>query len=301
MTPTELFATAARLHDNGTEYALVSVVRAEAPTSARPGDKALVTRDGAIHGWVGGGCAQPAVIKTVRQALADGKARLIRIAPDAGGEREIGDVLEFGMVCHSGGTLELFVDPVLACPRLVIFGSSLAAVTLAQLAPRVGFAVSVVAPGAGTADFPDAQRVFDTDDAVALASQVAPRAYVVVATQGRRDLQALRAALALGPCYVALVASSRKAAVLKESLRAAGVDLEAVEAIVAPAGYPIAASTPEEIALSVLAAVVAQRRGTHPLAAEQAQATCCHSAAVEVQPATAVAAEATSASSCCGG
>src|SRR6266478_1313768 len=94
MTPTELFATAARLHDNGTEYALVSVVRAEAPTSARPGDKALVTGDGAIHGWIGGGCAQPAVIKTVRLALADGKARMIRIAPDAGSEREQGDVAE---------------------------------------------------------------------------------------------------------------------------------------------------------------------------------------------------------------
>jgi len=118
---------------------------------------------------------------------------MIRIAADAGSEREIGDVLEFGMACHSGGTLELFVDPVLPCPRLVIFGSSLVAVTLAQLAPRVGFAVSVVAPGVSTADFPDAQRVFNTDDAVALASQVARRAYVVVATQGRRDLQSASA------------------------------------------------------------------------------------------------------------
>jgi xanthine dehydrogenase accessory factor len=298
MTPTELFATAARLHDSGTEYALVSVVHAQSPTSARPGDKALVTGDGAIYGWIGGGCAQPAVIKTVRRALADGRARLIRIAPESGGEREIDDVLEFGMACHSGGALALFVDPVLPCPRLVIFGSSLVAVTLAQLAPRVGFAVSVASQGAKAVDFPDAQRVFDTDDPVALASQIAPHAYVVVATQGRRDLQALRAAVALGARYVAFVASSRKAMVLKESLRAGGVDLQALDAIVAPAGYPIAASTPEEIALSVLAAVVARRRGAHPAASQVTPATCCESAKVAPQLAPALAPA--SASPCCG-
>jgi len=269
MNSTQLLATAARLHDNGTEYALVSVVRAEAPASARPGDKALVTGDGAIHGWVGGGCAQPAVIKTARRALADGKARLIRIAPDFDGEREIGDVLEFGMACHSGGTLELFIDPVLPSPQLVIFGTSLVAGTLAQIAPRVGFVVTVAAQGALVADFPDAKHVFDTDDGATIASHVAPRAYVVVATQGRRDLQSLRAALALDACYVAFVASNRKAAVLKEALCAAGADRPAVEAIVAPAGYPIAASTPEEIALSVLAAVVARRRARGVLEVEQ--------------------------------
>lgn len=264
MNPIELYATAARLHEADTEYALVTVVRAEPPTSARPGDKALVTGDGVIRGWVGGGCAQPVVAKTVRRALADGKARLIRIAPSSDGERDLGDVLEFGMSCHSGGTLELFVDPVLPRPRLMIFGTSLAAVTLAQLAPRIGFAVNVAAHGAEAADFPDAEHVFDTDDAAQLAAQVAPRAYVVVATQGKRDLQALRAALALDARYVAFVASGRKAAVLKDSLRAAGADAAAVDAIVAPAGYPIAASTPEEIALSVLAAVVAERRREAP-------------------------------------
>jgi xanthine dehydrogenase accessory factor len=299
MTPRELFETAARLHGSGTEYALVSVVRTQSPTSARPGDKALVTGDGAIYGWIGGGCAQPAVIKTVRRALADGKARLIRIAAEPGGEREIGDVLEFGMACHSGGTLELFVDPVLPSPRLVIFGSSLVAVTLAQLAPRVGFTVSVAAQGAKAVDFPDAQQVFDADDAVALASQIAPHAYVVVATQGRRDLQALRAAVALGAAYVAFVSSDRKATVLKDSLRSAGVEESAVNAIVAPAGYPIAASTPEEIALSVLAAVVAHRRGAQALTAEPARGACCEATAVAPAPAPAMLAVASS-GSCCG-
>ncbi|HEX7156736.1 MAG TPA: XdhC family protein, partial [Burkholderiaceae bacterium] len=260
--PSNPIATAARLQESGVAFALVTVVRAEAPASAHPGDKAVVTADGSIHGWVGGGCAQPVVEKTVRQALADGRARLVRISPSAGGERDLGEVLEFGMACHSGGTLELFVDPVLPHPQLLVLGDSPVAQALARLAPHVGFAATVAAYGARGADFPSARRVLDTDDPEHLVAQALRGAYVVVATQGRRDLQALRAALALDARLISFVASARKASVLKESLRAAGADRAAVDSIVAPAGYPIAASTPEEIALSILAALVAHRRGT---------------------------------------
>ncbi len=256
-----VFDAARRLQQAGTPYALVSVVRALAPASARPGDKAVVTADGGLHGWVGGGCAQPAVTRTVRQALADGRARLIRIAPTADGhERDLGDVLEFGMACHSGGTLELFVDPVLPRARLVVIGASPVAESLAQLAPRVGFAVTLVAHEAQAAAFPDAETVIASDDPATAAPQVPAGAWVVVATQGRRDVQALRLALALQARQVSFVASARKAQVLKASLVAAGAAQDAVAAIVAPAGYPMAASTPEEIALSVLAAVVSHRR-----------------------------------------
>ena len=261
-TADTVFATAQRLQQAGTPYALVSVVRALAPASARPGDKAVVTADGQLHGWVGGGCAQPAVIRTVRQVLADGRARLIRISPaEEGHEKDLGDVLEFGMACHSGGTLELFVDPVLPHARLVVVGASPVARSLCQLAPRVGFAVTLIAHEADTAAYPDAQRVIANDDAASAAAQVAPGSWVVVATQGRRDVQALRLALALQARQVSFVASARKARVLKDSLVAAGSNAAAVEAIVAPAGYPMAATTPEEIALSVLAAVVSHRRG----------------------------------------
>ncbi|MBW4048740.1 MAG: XdhC family protein, partial [Proteobacteria bacterium] len=151
---------AARLQAQQQPFALVSVLRVQPPASARAGDKALVTADGTIHGWIGGGCAQPAVIKTVRQALADGRPRTIRIAPtDTTAERTLGDVLEFGMACHSGGTLELFIDPVLPAPHLMVLGDSPVARALAALAPRVGFSVSVVAEGATAADFPDAEQV----------------------------------------------------------------------------------------------------------------------------------------------
>jgi xanthine dehydrogenase accessory factor len=242
MSTTDVLSTAQRLQAEQQPFALVSVLRVMAPASAKAGDKAVVTADGIVQGWIGGGCAQPAVLKTVRAALADGRARLMRIAPAEEGQmRELDEVLEFGMACHSGGTLELFVDPVLPQARLVVVGDTPLAAALADLAPHVGWTV---------------QRVLDE-----AAAGPVPGAFVVVATQGRRDLQGLRAALAAAAQRIFFVASARKAAVLKAALVEAGEDAAAVAAIVAPAGQPIGAQTPQEIALSVLAAVVAARRG----------------------------------------
>jgi len=281
----DLFAAAQRLQQQGQPYALVSVVHTQAPASARPGDKALVTAQGIVHGWIGGGCAQPAVLHTVREALKDGRARLIRIAPaEAEAPRDaqsmLRDVAEFGMSCHSGGMLELFIDPILPPTRLVIIGDSPVAVALAGLAPRVGLPVTVIAKGADSQRFPDASQVIETDDTAALSGQVTPGALVVVATQGRRDLQGLRAALALNAQKIWLVASSRKAKVLRELLIGAQHDPAAVNAIVAPAGQPIGAQTPEEIALSVLAGVVAVRRAGRaaPAQAPLAEATAAAAA-----------------------
>jgi xanthine dehydrogenase accessory factor len=211
MNRNEWITQAARLQAADQAFALVTVLSAQAPTSGKAGDKAVVTPDGQIHGWIGGGCAQPAVIKTVRRALLDGQPRKIRIAPsDESAERDLGDVLEFGMVCHSGGTLELFIDPVMPSATLTVVGDSPVARALVGLAPRVGLRVAVVAHGAQAADFPDADAVLDSDD----VSQVSARLsspFVVVATQGRRDVQGLKAALALQPQGLWFVASARKA------------------------------------------------------------------------------------------
>jgi xanthine dehydrogenase accessory factor len=262
---TEWITAAARLQAQQQAFALVSVLRVQPPASAKAGDKALVTADGAIHGWIGGGCAQPAVIKTVRQALQDGQPRTIRITPtDTTEERTLGDVLEFGMACHSGGTLELFIDPVLPAAQLTVVGDSPLARALVELAPRVGFDVSVVAEGASAEHFPEARRVLGSDAPAQVSTVLAAGGFVVVATQGRRDLQGLKAALALQPRGLWFVASARKAGVLKETLLAGGEDAAKVAAIRAPAGQPIGAQTAEEIALTVLVAVVAARRAPGP-------------------------------------
>jgi xanthine dehydrogenase accessory factor len=261
----DLFAAAQRLQQQREPYALVSVVRTQAPSSARAGDKALVTAQGIVHGWIGGGCAQPAVLNTVRRALQDGRARLIRVAPaelEAPGDATAAadGTVQFGMSCHSGGTIELFIDPILPPTRLVVIGDSPVAVALAGLAPRVGLPVTVIARGADPQRFADAGQVIESDEAAAVAGLVAAGSWVVVATQGRRDLPGLHVALSLQAAKIWLVASARKAQALREELLAANCDPQAVNAIIAPAGQPIGAQTPEEIALSVLAAVVAARR-----------------------------------------
>ena len=298
MNRNQWITQAARLQAADQPFALVTVLSAQAPTSGKAGDKAVVTPDGQIHGWIGGGCAQPAVIKTVRRALLDGQPRKIRIAPsDESAERDLGDVLEFGMACHSGGTLELFVDPVMPSALLTVVGDSPVARALAGLAPRVGLRVAVVAQGAQAADFPEADMVLDSDEADIVRARLSST-FVVVATQGRRDLQGLKAALALQPQGLWFVASARKAAVLLPSLVASGEDQAAVARIVAPAGEFIGAQTPEEIALSVLTSVVATRRGRAPQANAAVQSedwSTFH--AVTSVPETAKAVK----SSCCGG
>jgi len=249
---------ATALRAAGKPFALVTVVRAEAPTSAKPGAKALVDAAGNIEGWIGGGCAQPAVVKTVKQALADGRPRLIRISPGRDGQVEEG-IVAYGMSCHSGGTLEIFIDPVLPRPVLAILGASPAAQSLAGLAPRVGFEVAAAAPGAGAELFPDAASV--AGDFV--LPRPVPR-LVVVATQGKGDEEGLEAALAAGAPRIWFIASRRKAEKLRTYLKERGHDPARVDAIVAPAGYDIGAATPAEIALSVLAAVVKAMRSEAP-------------------------------------
>lgn len=287
MNRNEWIHQAHHLQTNGESFALVTVLRAQAPTSGKPGDKAVVTADGKIHGWIGGGCAQPAVIKTVRSALQDGQPRTIRITPaDESQERSLGDVLEFGMACHSGGTLELFIDPVMTQAELVVMGDSPVARSLACLAPRLGFRVVAVAQDAQAHDFPEAGAVVGSDDIKAVTEKVGTNSFVVVATQGRRDMQCLQSALATQPAHLWFVASKRKAGVLREQLVAGGHAPDQVARIVAPAGESIGAQTPEEIALSVLASVVVARRQATPQA---------------MQAQSASAAVATPTKSCCGG
>jgi len=266
----DVLETAHRLRTTGKAFALATVVRCDSPTSAKPGAKAVIEPDGTIHGWIGGGCAQPVVVKTARQALADRQPRLIRISPERGEPIESG-IVEFGMSCHSGGTLDIFIDPVTARPALLIVGASAAAETLCALANRVGFDVTVASAGVDQERFPDAGR---TIDGLEVAQDVLERRpFIVVSTQGRRDEEALEAALRSGADYIAFIASERKAAKLRQYLIERGHDAPRVAAIVSPAGVEIGAVTPEEIALAVLAGLVQVRRSAVATEAVDVRAT----------------------------
>ena len=143
---------AAELLAKGETFVTASVVRFQAPISGKPGDKAIIFADGKMWGWIGGGCAQPVVIKEALKALADGKPRLVRISPTAAPEDGI---VDYTMTCHSGGTLDIYIEPVLPKPHILIFGRSPLAQTLARLGKTVGYRISVVASGADQEQFPD--------------------------------------------------------------------------------------------------------------------------------------------------
>jgi xanthine dehydrogenase accessory factor len=249
-------------------FALATVVRTVAATAAKAGAKAVILPDGTIsEGWIGGGCARAAVLKAAREALADGKPRLVSVQPpDAlqeqgipAGEERAGVRFAENM-CPSQGTMDVFVEPILPHPEIVVCGSSPVAVAVAELGRRIGFAVTVCAPAAEQASFGEADRRIE---GYALPAGEAGQRFVVIATQGRGDEAALRAALAVETNYLAFVGSRKKAAALKAKLAESGIAPERLAQLKAPAGLDLGAITPDEIAVSILAEIVASRRGGH--------------------------------------
>jgi xanthine dehydrogenase accessory factor len=247
----------AELVEAGERFATATVVRCQPPTSGKPGDKAIVHADGKLWGWIGGGCAQPVVIKEALKCLAEGRPKLVRISPSANGAEE--GVVDYTMTCHSGGALDIYIEPVLPKPQIVILGRSPVAQTLARLGRTIGYAISVVAEEFSGEDFGDA-AVSARQDFSLEGVKFAPHTFVVVSTQGEGDEDALEQAIRSDAGYVAFVASKTKAEKVLEFLRTKGVPQEKLSRLRAPAGLKIAAATPEEIAVSVLAEII-QIRG----------------------------------------
>jgi len=255
---TDLLLLATELTRRSEAFALATVVRRIGPTSSHVGDGALITRGGAFHGWLGGSCTEPVVVREALAALGDGRARLIALSPDPEADRRPG-VDTFPMTCHSGGTVEIYIDPLLPPARLVVFGVSPVARALARLAKAMEFAVDAVDPEADRAAFPTADQVLTTLDVAQLRQLPGlsgPHVHAVVATMGQNDEDAVTAALALQPFYVGVVSSRARFAELRSILGERGVDAKSLDAIKAPAGLDIGARRPEEIALSILAEIV---------------------------------------------
>ena len=256
----EIVETMARLIRVEEPFAVATVVRTVAAVAAKPGAKALIRSDGSMIGWVGGGCTRAAVEQAARRTLADGKARLIRVRPQAGADRDRATegVEVHASSCPSGGTIDVFVEPMLPPPRLIVMGGSPAGRALSDLARRIGFAVTAAAPAAEQKGFVDVERRIEGFDLS--AEPTAATSFVVVATQGRGDRAALSAALLSGARYVACIASRRKTAALKARLIEDGMAPDRVARLRGPAGLDIGAITPEEIALAILADIVRERR-----------------------------------------
>ena len=251
---------ASQLRAAGQSFVVAVVVRYQAPISGKPGDRAIITAEGKMWGWIGGGCVQPVAVKEALQALADGKPRLIRISPSSSPEDGI---VSYDMTCHSGGTVDIFIEPVLPKPQLVILGRSPIAQTLAKLGKIMNYAVSLAAADAQRENFPDADVLEASLDLSQI--KITPQTFIVVSTQGQDDEEALEKAVTAGARYTAFVASRAKSQKVFEYLRERGIEEEKLTKVRVPAGLDIHAGSPEEIAVSILAEII-QVKGTRTAA-----------------------------------
>src|ERR1700742_1672399 len=226
----------------GEAFALATVVWRQGPSSSKQGSRAIITADGQLDGWIGGACAEPVVIREAKQVMADGNARLLLLgSPD-----QFGTAIPDGMTvvpisCQSEGALEVFIEPVLPVPHLVIVGSSPMAHTLAELSRALDWSTDLVSPG----DF--------------TAGQADGRSMVIVATQGHGDEDMIERAVAMRPAYLGLVASRRRGEAVLGYLAERGVPKDQLDRVHDPAGLDLGKTTHEEMAVAILAELVQLR------------------------------------------
>ncbi|MHB1104181.1 MAG: XdhC family protein [Devosia sp.] len=251
---------AERLRAAGKEYCLATILRTFESTAARPGDKAVILPNGDIEGFVGGHCVTGAVRRAALACLESGEPKLIRVRPkdEVTGEYDLDGVELHTSMCLSRGTVEIFIEPVKA-RRLVVCGASPVALAILELVRPLGYRVVVAAAADDLARIPGAAGYIE---GFALADlELGNRDAVIVATQGKGDRDALRSALQSGAGYVGMVCSRKKLDGLRSRLLEEAPELApAFAALHAPAGLDIGAEGPEEIALSVLAEIVAHHR-----------------------------------------
>jgi xanthine dehydrogenase accessory factor len=229
-----------------------------APASGHVGSKAIIRTDGSVHGWISGACAEPTLLREALEAIGDGRPRLLFLGrPEELGGRADDGLVTVPMACDSEGAIEVYVEPVLPNPQVVVVGRSPVVRMLTRLALDLGWDVTVIDDG-GTRDaHPHPERVRTTLDLDDLGINGASA--VVVATQGHYDDLALEAALRTKAGYIGLVASAKRSASTLELLRSRGANDQDVTRINAPAGLDLGPVAHEEIAVAVLAGLVALR------------------------------------------
>jgi len=248
----DFYSKAAELAAQGRSFAVASVVRVEGSSSARRGSKAIIDASGKLLlGWIGGGCAESAVRSEALRSLELGRPVLITLDMTD-------ELLGVGMPC--GGKMDIYVEPVMPTPELLIAGHGRIAESLAAFAHMLGFRIAINDPGAEAAAFPQAERII-AEDFDLNETPIGANTYVVIATQHKNDHRWLHKALEGEAAYVALIASQHRAKLVLDYLAAEGAPADKLAKIYAPAGFDLGAATPEEIALSIMSQIVALRRG----------------------------------------
>jgi xanthine dehydrogenase accessory factor len=236
-------------------FVLATVVAYKSPQSAKPGSKAIIKADGEMIGWIGGGCVQPIVLREAKQALQTGKPKLLTISPDEPRDDWNG-VKSYRMTCEGGGSLEIYLEPFLPKPQLLIVGRSPVAQTISHLGRLLDFKVIVADPEAP--NFPDADLLLT--DLNTVRDHINQDSFVVVATMGNGDEEGLLSVVGTRPKYLGLVASVKKSEALFEYVRTTGATDEDIATFKCPAGIDLGGETLPEIALSVVAELIRVRR-----------------------------------------
>lgn len=240
-------------------FAMAMVVNRTIPSSGKPGDKAIIKKSGEIIGWIGGGCTRGIILKEAMSALADGKPRMVRISPKGDSTPQSG-VVDYTMTCQSGGAVEVYIEPILPKPQLIIMGKSHVAMALNRIAKAMGYTVTVVGKEVDTIGFAGADQSIDPADFS--ADDFGPHTFIVISTQGEGDEQALELALKTEIPYVAFVASRRKANAIFRYLMEVGIPSSRLQQVKTPAGLDINAKLPEEVAISILGQIISEMRGS---------------------------------------
>ncbi len=258
----DIFRVAEDLRARNEPFVLATVVRVKRPSSGRPGFKAIVRANRELIGWLGGSCAQSVLVAEALRALRDGRPRLLRLTPNAQTSPSEEGVVECVMECESGGTMDIYVEPQIPKPQLLVVGDSPVAAALQALGRVLDYRIVVVAPGHKESEFSGADQV--VRDLERIPDLLTPDTYAVVATMGKYDETALAHLARSHIAYLGLVASRRRAAAVLAGLGDSGVDSAARDRIQSPAGLDFSAETPEEIALSILAQITQVRRTSGP-------------------------------------
>ena len=270
----DILEQAAELSRRGVAFALATVVWRQGPSSSQPSSRAIITPAGEVQGWIGGACAEPAVIREAQRVISSGDAKLLLLgSPD-----QFGDAVRDGMAvvpiaCQSEGALAVYIEPVVPAPHLVVVGRSPMAHTLAELGRALGWRSDLVAG----ADFASS----DADEL----------SMVVVATQGHSDEAVVERAVAAKPAYLGLVGSTKRGAAVLGYLAERGVPRDQLDRVRVPAGLDLGSTTHPEIAVAILAELVQLRAAGALDAATAARASEPATAATATDPVCGMAVE----------
>jgi len=234
-------------------FVTATVVRREVPSSGKSGDKAIIDKYGVITGWIGGGCVKGIILKEADEAIKTGRSRLVKVGQSLADEKKDG-VVDYKMTCMSEGTVEVFIEPILPAPHLVVMGKTAIAKALVKMAKVAGYRVTAVATEATPTTF---EKVDELITQIKLEQvKISRSSSIVVCTQGDQDEDALEQALRQNCAYIGFVASKKKKAGVFEYLAQNGIEKNKLDTIKSPAGIDITAKRPEEVAISILAEII---------------------------------------------